>query len=237
MNDLLKIGVVIADDDEYRPLLKYVKKYNGTEFQFYDKKGHILELQEDAKQIQIHMILCGIGKVNAAFAATYMAINNMDIILNCGLSGGISGVARGDIVIGTSFIEHDFNLTGFGYKLGEKPGQNYIYNGDEHLEKLFLDLFPQIKTGPMVTGDIFVNDSALRDNISKTFSPVACDMETAAIAFVANSAKIPFCSIRRISDDAGEDANTVYRSMNTLAESCLVDIVFAGIESMLKKWF
>lgn len=235
MKDLLKIGLIIADEDEYSPALKYVEEFGGKEFNILGKKGHIIRIENSEKDIEVHMILCGIGKINATASTTYLALNKCDIILNCGLSGGVSGVSRGDIVIGTTFTEHDFNLTGFGYKLGEKPGQKYIYNGDENLIKHFLNIFPEFKTGAMVTGDIFVNDSMLREKISEIFNPISCDMETAAIAYVCDSANIPFCSIRRISDDAGEDANTTYRSMNKLAESCLVDIVFEGISKIFEK--
>ena len=69
------------------------------------------------------LVESGIGKVNAAVAATALAEQGVHIILNCGLSGGISGIGKNEISIPNKFLEHDFDLSGLGYKLCQKPGQ------------------------------------------------------------------------------------------------------------------
>ena len=46
------------------------------------------------------------------------------------------------------------------------------------------------------------------------FGATTCDMETAAIASVCDMAGIPYLSVRRVSDDAGEDAYANYNDMN-----------------------
>ena len=61
----------------------------------------------------------------------------------------------------TRFLEHDFDLSGIGYRLCEKPGQTYIYEADEQLNGMILSLLPAA-TGTAVTGDCFVNDGELR---------------------------------------------------------------------------
>ena len=68
-----------------------------------------------------------------------------------------------------------------------------------------------------------------RDKLKSEFGAIACDMESAAAAYVCHITDTPFAAVRRISDDAGEEATESYRSMNELAESCLLDIVLKGI--------
>ena len=168
---------------------------------------------------------CGVGKVNAAAAAAHLADEGCEIMLNYGLSGGISRVRRGDICVCTRFLEHDFDLSGIGYRLCEKPGQTYIYEADEQLNGMILSLLPGAVTGTAVTGDCFVNDGELREKLKTEFDAVCCDMETAAVAYVCSFAGIPFASVRKISDDAGADALVSYREMNSSGETVLSDFI------------
>ena len=162
---------------------------------------------------------------HAAAAAAHLADEGCEIMLNYGLSGGISRVRRGDICVCTRFLEHDFDLSGIGYRLCEKPGQTYIYEADEQLNGMILSLLPGAVTGTAVTGDCFVNDGALREKLKTEFDDVCSDMETAAVAYVCSFAGIPFASVRRISDDAGADALTSYREMNSSGETVLSDFI------------
>ena len=64
---------------------------------------------------------------------------------------------------------------------------------------------------------------------------MSCDMETAAIADICQSASVPFASLRKISDDAGESAAESYRDMNTygnislsLAVLKIIDVISQG---------
>ncbi len=232
MEKVLNIGLVIADKDEYSPILNYVKKYGGEAVDIFGLKTHIFSMPIVGGICRIHSILCGTGKVNAATATAFLIDRGAEVIVNLGLSGGISGVARGDVVLATRLLEHDFDLMCLGYKLAEKPGQQYIYSANDKLNAHFKKLFPEIKEGAMVTGDCFVSDPVLRDKLKNEFSAVACDMESAAVAYVCHISGVPFAAVRRISDDAGEDATTDYRSMNTLAESYNMDIVMQGISQL-----
>ena len=61
---------------------------------------------------------------------------------------------------------------------------------------------------------------------------MSCDMETAAIASVAHFYSLPFASLRKVSDDAGNDAAEDYRELNILAEDVLINTVLALIEKL-----
>ena len=93
-------------------------------------------------------------------------------------------------------------------------------------------MYNGIKSGTVVTGDSFVSNPEVRDMLERNFGAIACDMETAAIAYCCTAWNVPFVSLRRISDDAGETATTDYRSMNNLADSSLMQIVFDGLKSL-----
>lgn len=221
----IKIGIVVADVDEYKTLADYISTCNYEEYSFLQRTGHKFNITTANGKAEVISILCGIGKVNAAVATTHLIDIGCDVILNYGLSGGIDGVRRGEIMICDRFLEHDFDLTGIGYKPCEKPGQKYIYNADTALIKLFLDSVMSVKCGTAVTGDRFVCDEDLRQSLKKDFSAMSCDMETAAIAYVCDFSNTPFLALRRISDDAGDNAVDNYKEMNTSNETVLSDLI------------
>ncbi len=208
MKKNVKIGVIVADIDEYRPFIKEIEKYAPQKYNYFKNEGVKFNL-EDAQIICVH---CGIGKVNAATAAAVLS-KECDIILNFGLSGGISGVRKGEISFPDRYLEHDFDLTMIGYKPCEKPEQEYIYSADEKLLMMASEILSGV-TGTAVCGDRFICNESERAFLKETFDAVSCDMETAAIASVCHFAEIPFMSIRRISDDAGDDAAKSYSEMN-----------------------
>lgn len=228
MEKTFKIGIVVADNDEYAPLINYAKANGGKEKALKFFCGHEIPFGNS----KIRSVLCGIGKVNAAVATTLLIEEGVDILLNFGLSGGIDGVSRGETVVATRFLEHDFDLTPLGYKIAEKPNQNYIYEADKRLVTLFQNVYKGIKTGAVVTGDSFICDPQVRDMLRDNFGAIACDMETAAIAYPAASFGVPFVSVRRVSDDAGESATSDYREMNNLADSSLMEIVFDALKTL-----
>ena len=226
--DILKIGIVVADSDEYKPLLNFIEKTNYEEYSFLGRMAHKFKIGN----AQVVSILCGIGKVNATAAAMHLVDIGCNIILNFGLSGGISGVFKGDVCLCDKFLEHDFELTGIGYKPCEKPSQRYVYNADVLLIEKFKQIFSNVKVGTAVTGDRFICNEKDREYFKNEFSAMSRDMETAAIAYVCDFANIPFLALRRISDDAGADAVDSYREMNTAAEAVLSDYIIDFIKAL-----
>ena len=235
MKDLIKIGVVIADDCEYAPLRNMETALSLKRADFYKREGHIFEIEEKGRKIIVHTVLCGIGMINAAAAATFLSMEGSDIILNTGLSGGISGIAKNELMVGEKYIEHDFDLTPLGYKPCEKPLQNFVYKADNDLIKLCLDLYPEIKAGVAVSGDSFISDNEKKEFLKNTFDAMSCDMESAAVAYVCENADIKYLALRRISDDAGDDATTSYTAMNELKEAALFDVLFSLIKEILNR--
>lgn len=233
MKHELNIGVIIADENEFTPAAFFAEKYQGEAGVLFRKKGYRMSLTRDGLKINVVMILSGIGKVNAAASAALMTVLDLDYMISAGLSGGISRVVRGGITIGSTYVEHDFDLTPLGYEKGVKPGQDYIYTADEKLSRLFTSAFPEITVGGIVSGDCFVSDNLLRSELAEKYDAVSCDMESAAVASVCHDFEIGFIAVRRVSDDAGESADADYQAAKGMMEKPLLEIVFAGIEKML----
>lgn len=220
-----KIGIVIADDGEYAPLIEKIE--NGKNIGYFGRACHEFYVGD----ICVWAVHCGIGKVNAASAAMYLYSKGCDTILNYGYSGGISGVKKGDVVINDSFAEHDFDLVCLGYKPCQKPGQEYIYKSDEFLNSALSEIYPGAKRGMAVSGDCFISNDQLRNKMKTEFGAVSCDMETAAIASVCFQTGMRFAAVRQISDDAGDDANASYSSVAYSGDITPAD----GVLTLIKK--
>lgn len=232
MSDIKKIGLVIADIQEYAPIDELCLKLGGTVTQSFGDKLSRMVISCGEKEYELYAVLCGIGKVNAAAATAYLIASGCDAVINSGLSGGISSVRRGDYTVGTSYVEHDFDVTPLGYKHAEKPDQNeYIYRPDDRLLSAYTSV-SGIVPGVMVCGDSFVCSDEQRAALKEEFGAVSCDMESAAVASVCHKAGVPFIAVRRISDDAGNDAYASYTDMNSLAEDKLINVVLMGLHNL-----
>ena len=118
-----KIGILFADCMEYLPFLNIAKEHGGSQLLRRGNRSISFSLPTKTGRVVVVGVECGTGKVCAASAAAFLiADDRVDYLFNAGLSGAISGVRRGDFVLGSSFVECDFDMTVLGYKLGEKPG-------------------------------------------------------------------------------------------------------------------
>lgn len=229
----LKIGIIVADVDEYKPFAEFIEKGKYEDFSFLKRQGHKFTIETNKGEAEVISVLCGIGKVNATAAAMHLIDIGCNVILNYGLSGGISGISRGQITAPNNFIEHDFDLSGIGYALCEKPLQEYIYPADARLLKAASNIVKGLKLGTAVSGDHFICDAETRDKLKKNFSAMSCDMETAAIAYVCSRSEVPFLALRRISDDAGDSASEAYREMNAQDDTLLSDYLIEIIKEII----
>lgn len=230
---MFKIGIVVADIDEYKPFAECIEKGEYKPYSCLKREGHNFTVNTKNGKAEVFSVLCGIGKVNATAAAMHLIDNGCNVILSYGLSGGVSGIARGEITAPDRFIEHDFDLSGIGYALCEKPLQEYIYNADNNLLNIAKSVIKNLKFGTAVSGDHFICDNETRDRLKTNFNAMSCDMETAAIAYVCSRSDVPFLALRRISDDAGDSATDAYREMNTRDDTLLSDYLIKIIKEIV----
>lgn len=222
------IGFIFADDMEYKPFYDYVITRGGKTVSSRGREY----ISYETENAHIYALMSGIGKVNAALAAYDLYYKfNVEAVMSAGLSGAISHLKKGDIVAGESYVECDFDLREFGYPLGKKPGGEYIYTAGESLLSAAMSV-DGMKKGRLGTGDFFLTDAQKKSEYKDEFGINAFDMESAAIAAACAKYDIPFLSIRKISDDADDEAIDSYREMNNLCEETLTEILLEVVSRL-----
>ena len=227
-------GIIAAMKEEMEEIKKIMR--NIQEKQIYELKFIIGQI----KNVDIVLVECGVGKVNAA-RVTQILIDNfpeIDIVINVGSSASANDeLDIGDIVIGEKLVQHDFDITAFGYKKGyiSNVGENIQSNPNliQKMKDVILNL-PEsnckAKIGTIVSGDVFCTDVILKNNIRKEFDADAIDMESAAIAQVCYLDNKPFIIIRSISDKPNGNNEITFEEFLKLASKRCAMILESFIE-------
>ena len=82
---------------------------------------------------EVVLVLAGIGKTNAAVTTTLL-LELFDIkqVINIGVAGGQNGVKHNDIVVSSSVLYHEVDVTSFGrYVAGQVPGHSPEFLADK----------------------------------------------------------------------------------------------------------
>lgn len=180
-----KIGFLVAMDEEYRALR---------------------DAGLSAPDKVVVYAKTGMGKVNAARAATEMILSeHPDAIIGTGVAGGmVPDMHTGDLVIASSVAYHDV-WCGEGNVPGQVQGLPQRFEADSRLLEAAAFAAGSFKgdvfTGLVASGDQFFISLEEDDRIRSIYPEVlAADMEAAAIAQVCHLYGVPFLNIRIISD-------------------------------------
>ncbi len=192
------IGAMEEEVAEIKKLMDIQDEIKHLDFVFY--KGFM-------KNKEIILLQGGIGKVNAAIATTLLLSNyDIDYVINIGSAGGLHLDQNvGDVVISSSVVHHDVDVTAFGRKTGEVPGLPQYFNADKRLlDEIhhILDSF-DIKShiGIIASGDQFISTKQQVTNIKNNFPDAICaEMEAASIAQVCYVFHKRFIITRSLSD-------------------------------------
>lgn len=175
------------------------------------------------------VVMCGIGKVAAAICAQALIDTfHPDVLINTGVAGGVAdGLAQGDLVIALDAVQHDFDLSLFGYAKGYMPvwgkdkGSPSPFPTDVALaEKLIAaadTLGYHAIRGRVASGDIFVADADLKHTLATEFGAAVAEMEGAAIAQTAWQNGTPCAIVRAISDLADGSATLSFEEFEVIA--------------------
>lgn len=157
----------------------------------------------------------GIGKVlSTVKTAQAVAEDRPDLIISVGFCGGLNGSAQGSLILARETRQWDFYLAiptiaiGHGY-------QNHcplpLPDNDRLLD--FLS-DKSVVRGTLISGDRFVDREVHIDP-----DAVAVDMETAALALLAREFRIPFLSLREVSDVADGEQGTPHEQFMNYIQS------------------
>ena len=220
----MNIGIIVAVPEEQEAIEKIIKKID--EKIIYDLRFIEGKIQDK----NCILVKCGVGKVNAA-RTTQLLIDkyNPDCIINVGVAGALNPMLEiGDIVIGESLVQHDFDITAFGHEKGYITGVGEKINADRNLtDKLYKiidnkeDRIYKVEKGTIASGDIFCTDIVMKNKIYTKFDAECVEMEGAAIAQVCYLCNIPFLVLRSISDTPnGENTITYEQFIKPSSERC-----------------
>lgn len=185
--------------------------------------------QNKEKQLIVTAQVMGVGKVNAAYKTTEIIYEfQPNLIVNVGYAGGlIDNAKRGDVVIGSDYVQVDFSplIPDNKIIINESPKEVV-----EFLEKVAEELDFTYFTGKIATGDFFLNSSETKNEIRKEHNPIAFDMESAAVAQVATKKNIDFVALRTFSDLADDNSQETITDKSGNIEHKPIKLVIETIE-------
>jgi adenosylhomocysteine nucleosidase len=157
----------------------------------------------------------GVGKVAAAIATQFLHdAFKPRCVVAVGLAGELrTEHSRGHVVVASGALQHDVDARPLTPARGIIPSLGVAaLNADAAVsEKLMVAAKravenPRIvRSGLVLTGDQIVTSKSVRDALARDFPDGACvDMETAAVAQVAQQNGLPWGAVRVTSDKADE---------------------------------
>ena len=205
------------------------------------------------------VVVCsGIGKVNAAMTAQLLITHyRVDAIIMVGVAGGLGEeIEYGDVVIAKDLVQHDYSRV---YPDRTSPGRLKIAKDGkwQHTKSFGSDAdilkklraaaarsdfggksplsqeLPEIFVGKIATGDQFIASREVHRWIIDVHGAIAVEMESAAMAQVAETFSIPFGVVRAISDVSNSNSAFHYhlnkgRSARH-AQQLILNYIYDGI--------
>ena len=230
-----KIGIIGAMELEVEALkgkMADVKVLTKAQMEFHE--GTL-------NGVPVVVVRSGVGKVNAALCVQILAdLFDVTHVINTGIAGSLNAeLDIGDILISVDAIQHDFDVRIFGYALGELASMGIReFKADATLANLAMEICAEVnpdihaKLGRVVSGDQFICDKAVKENLIREFQADCTEMEGAAIAHGAYLNNIPFLVVRAISDKADGSAEMDYPTFEreaALHSAKLVEALVAKI--------
>ena len=186
-------------------------------------------------ETEIVLACSGIGKVNSACTAQIMIdMFGVGSIVNTGIAGGLaSEVAVSDVVISNTLTYHDFTLRFLTYRY---PFTEH-FTADETLVQAAKNACETIGgiryfVKNIVSGDAFVTDSTLKNEIKSKTDAYCVEMEGASIAHTCAINDIPFVVIRTISDNADDNAEFSFEKFAEETAVISAKIVLSMVENL-----
>lgn len=227
------IGIVTALDIETSQL---IESFSAPTETIDSPVGEVWRVLTDSTEIVIAK--GGVGKVCSSMTTQWLIDRfHPSALLNSGIAGSLlDDITPGTVVLGSRFIQHDFMPASWL----NRPQGEIPFMGDRSYPRSSRMISQAIEHsaikynlatihGTIISGDEPVFDLSRREQLKEQFqefNPIAVDMESAAVAFVASENHIPFAVIRVIADNAkhgdkplhpGENIKNSSKSMAALS--------------------
>jgi adenosylhomocysteine/aminodeoxyfutalosine nucleosidase len=230
-----KIAIMGAMPEEVAPILKKLGSYKTTKYadnEYYEALYN---------GVDVVVAYSKIGKVFSTLTASTMIQKfGCDKLLFSGVAGGINTSLKiGDLIVASKLSQHDLDITAFGHPMGFVPGGSVFVEADKDLIAISKDVASELgKTvieGVIATGDQFVHDEKVKENILKHFSADALEMEGASVAVVCNSLNVPFFILRAISDTADTDASFSFDEFMESSAIISAEFIMKMVDKIIEK--
>lgn len=222
-----RIGIIGAMPSELVDIRKALPDSEKVE-----KSGFTYYINKVGEETEVIHVCSGIAKVNAA-VCTQVLIDTFqpDAIINAGIAGGMdTSVKVCDIVVSNEVLPHDLDL----HFLNDYPPYCGVYPASEKIIELTKDVCSEFGmncfVGRIVSGEAFISDNKIKEDIKNRLNPFAVDMESSAVGHCAYLNKVPFASIRCISDNADDEGEMSFDQFEKIAAKRVADLVLRLIE-------
>ncbi|CAH0120067.1 MULTISPECIES: 5'-methylthioadenosine/adenosylhomocysteine nucleosidase [unclassified Paenibacillus] len=222
-----KIGIIGAMDEEIELLLQQLEQVRRTE------RAGVVYHEGVFRDRNVVVCKSGVGKVNAA-VTTQILIDayGVDCILFTGVAGALHpSLNIGDIVVSTTCMQHDIDVSALGFPRGVIPFQersefaaapDLVELAAAACEGLFGG---RHMLGKVLSGDQFIADRSIVKELFETMDGACVEMEGAAVAQVCAMNGTPFVVIRSMSDKADGSAHTNFPEFTKQASEHSVQII------------
>ncbi|KAB8127296.1 5'-methylthioadenosine/S-adenosylhomocysteine nucleosidase [Gracilibacillus oryzae] len=227
------IGIIGAMDEEVELLknkmdLKEHKVIARGDFYIGEMEGK-----------EVVLLKSGIGKVNAAIATTILFEKfQPEFVINTGSAGGFHhDLEVGDIVISSSVVHHDVDVTAFDYEYGQVPGLPASFEADPVLIEKAMSAAKHLTDVQAMKGLISTSDTFMQDEDKIAFvrskfpNLIAAEMEAAAIAQVCYQFETPFVVIRALSDIAGKESSVSFDAFLSKAAENAANLIMDVVKN------
>ena len=217
---MTKLGIIGAMELEVETLLGTMENKKST------VKAGSTFYEGTLEGLNVAVVQCGVGKVNAALCAQILCdCFGVTHLVNTGIAGSLCAeLDIGDLVVSSDAMYHDFDCVHFGYEFGKVPGMDTVaFPADKTMMELAFTAAETVnpghtKIGRVASGDQFVAEKALKEQIVATTHGLCTEMEGAAIAQTAYRNALPFVILRAISDKADDSAEMDYPPLERNAD-------------------
>ncbi len=201
----MRIGIICAIPNE----LRY---FNLSENRI-QKIGERKFYKGTHDKHELILVQSGLGKVNAAVVSTLLIEKfKCEFLLFSGVAGGIDPeVEIGEVIIADSLIQYDYGTLKNGEIIPFRPGtiptgkaKNVLeYGLNSKIKDKIKASLPNVRMGKFLTGDVFLQCRDTQNKLFEKYKAQAIDMESAAVAQVAEQFGVPAVVVRFLSDMAG----------------------------------
>lgn len=182
---------------------------------------------------QVVVCKSGVGKVNAA-VTTQILIDSFGVskILFTGVAGALHpDLNIGDIVISSSCMQHDMDVTPLGFARGMIPYQEVSdFPADQSLIELAEEACKELSVdhyviGKVLSGDQFIASRETVQTLYEDLNGACAEMEGSAVAQVCYMNRVPYVVIRSMSDKADGSAHVNFPEFTVKASRRSHEIV------------